>query len=109
MAIGLYATGRGTLTVGDSGEKAQYTLIPGLNYIGMLTVPNGYTAYNLLLSIGPDNIQSVRKFNNQTGLWETASVREALSDKETLGVNFVIHQGDGLIITMKNRVDGWKP
>ncbi|MFA4918754.1 MAG: hypothetical protein WC581_05820 [Thermodesulfovibrionales bacterium] len=109
MGIGLYASGSGVLQIGNSGETSEYTLLPGTNYIGMLTVPYGYTAYNLLSSIGYDNIQSVRKFNNQTGLWETASLRDASGVKEAVGINFVIRQGDGLIITMKNRVDGWKP
>jgi beta propeller repeat protein len=109
MGIGLYASGSGVLQIGDAGETAQYTLLPGVNYIGMLSVPYGYTAYNLLSSVGFDNIQSVRRFNNQTGLWETASLRKTSSGFEAVGVNFVIRQGDGLIITMKNRVDGWKP
>lgn len=109
MAIGLYAAGGGSLEVADSGETGLYTLLPGANYVGMLTVPNGYTAYSLLESIGFDNVQSVRRFNNQTGLWETASVRELLGNASPAGVNFVVHQGDGVIITMKQRVDGWKP
>lgn len=109
MGIGIYAASAGVLEIGDSGETSQYTLLPGTNYIGMLTVPSGYTAYNLLQSVGFDNIQSVRRFNSQTGLWETASIRTTVSGKEAVGMNFVIHQGDGLIITMKNRVDGWKP
>ena len=109
MGIGVYASGSGVLHIGDAGETAQYTLLPGVNYIGMLTVPSGYTAYNLLQSLGFDNVQSVRRFNNQTGAWETAAIREAASGKEAVGINFAIRQGDGLIITMKNRVDGWKP
>ena len=109
MGIGVYASGSGILEVGDSGETAQYTLLPGLNYIGILTVPNGYMAYALLVSIGIENVQSVKRFNNQTGLWETAAVRETSTGKEAVGVNFIIQQGDGLIITMKNKVDGWRP
>lgn len=109
LGIGVYASGSGTLEVGDNGETALYTLYQGTNYIGILTVPSGYTAYSLLSSVGYDNIQSVRKFNSRTGLWETASLRDAGTGREAVGVNFVISQGDGLIITMKNRVDGWKP
>ncbi len=109
MALGVYAKGSGTLDIADSGESVLYTLFPGQNYIGMLTVPNGYTAYMLLESVGFDNIQSVRRFNNQTGLWETASVRDLLGNKSTAGINFVLHQGDGLIVIMKQRADGWKP
>lgn len=109
MAVGLYANGSGSLEVGDSGETGVYTLLPGVNYVGMLVVPNGYTAYSLLEAIGFDNVQSVRRFNNQTGSWETASVRDAAGTKSAVGVNFVLRQGDGLIVNMKQRVDGWKP
>lgn len=107
--IGVYATGSGMLEVGDNGETALYTLYQGINYIGILAVPSGYTAYSLLSSVGYNNIQSVRKFNSRTGLWETASLRDTAAGREAVGVNFGISQGDGLIITMKNRVDGWKP
>lgn len=109
MAIGLYAEGSGTLEVAESGEAGLYTLLPGANYVGMLTMPNGYTAYSMIESIGLENIQSVRRFNNQTGLWETAAVRDASGALSAAGVNFVLHQGDGVIVVMKKRVDGWKP
>ena len=109
MAIGVYAKGSGVLDVADSGESGLYTLLPGQNYIGMLTVPNGYTAYTMLQSIGLDNVQSVRRFNNQTGLWESASVRDLSGTKSAAGVNFVLRQGDGVIVIMKSRLDGWRP
>lgn len=109
MGIGVYASGSGTLEIGDSGEATQYTLLPGVNYIGILSIPAGYTAYDLLESIGFENVQSVRRFNTLTGLWETASVKELSEGMKAVGMNFLIHPGDGLIITMKKRVDGWKP
>jgi len=109
MGLGIYAAGEGLLETGDSGETAVYRLFAGTNYIGMLTVPSGYFAFEMLQSIGLDNVQSVRRFNTQTGAWETASVRERDGIKEALGINFAIHQGDGLIVTMKNNLDGWKP
>ncbi len=109
MAIGVYATSAGVLDLGNSGENAQYTLLPGTNYAGLLSVPFGFTSYDLLASIGTDNARSVRRFNSQTGLWETAALKDTPSGKVPVGVNFVIRQGDGLIITMEKRVDGWKP
>lgn len=109
MAIGLYAKGSGSLDIADSGEAGLYTILPGTNYVGMLTVPNGYTAYSMLESIGFDNVQSIRRFNNQTGLWESASVRDVSGLKTAAGSNFVLRPGDGVIIIMKQRVDGWKP
>lgn len=109
MAIGLYAAAGGTLDIADSGETGRYTLLPGQNYVGMLAVPNGYTAYSLLESLGFANVQSVRRFSSETGLWESASVRDAAGAQSAAGVNFVLRQGDGVIIVMKSRVDGWTP
>lgn len=109
MGLVVYAAKKGTLTIADSGETAAYTLLPGTNQIGMLTVPVGYRAYDMMRSIGLDNIQSVRRFNTETGLWETASVRTTDSGSEPVGVNFQVMSGEGLIVTMKNRVDGWRP
>ena len=63
----------------------------------------------MLESIGLDNAQSVRRFNNQTGLWETASVRDVSGARSAAGANFVLKPGDGVIIVMKTRLDGWKP
>jgi beta propeller repeat protein len=109
MGIGIYASGNGFIETAESGEKALYTFLPGDNYVGVLTVPHGYTSYNLLQSVGFDSIQSVRKFNNRTGSWETAALRETHEGIEMVGVNFSVLPGDGLIITMKMRIDGWKP
>ena len=109
MAIGLYASANGSLEIADSGEAGLYTLLPGMNYLGMLAMPNGYTSYGMLASIGFDKVQSVRRFNSQTGLWETASVRDNGGTKVPAGANFTIRQGDGLIVIMNSRVDGWKP
>ncbi|MBI5234535.1 MAG: hypothetical protein HY880_09295 [Deltaproteobacteria bacterium] len=109
MGIGLYASGSGVLEIGAVGETVRLALLRGVNYVGALAIPYGYKAYSLLESVGLDNIQSVRRFDKRSGMWETAAVRETSSGKQMVGVNFVIRQGDGLIITMKNRVDSWKP
>jgi hypothetical protein len=109
MSIGIYAGAQGVLDVGSSGETAQYSLLPGTNYVGMLTTPPGLTSYGLLAAVGFDNVRSVRHFNNLTGSWETASLKDMPTGKTPVGMDFAIRQGDGLIITMEKRVDGWKP
>jgi beta propeller repeat protein len=101
----IYARSAGTLKLADSGEMATYTLLPGTNQIGVLTVPSGYTASSLVKSVGLDNIQSVRRFDNTSGSWQTIALRGT----ELLGQDFAIQPGDGLVLTMKNRVDGWQP
>jgi beta propeller repeat protein len=109
MGLDLYAGQAGSLQVAASGEKSSYTLLVGTNHIGMLTGPYGYRAYDLLRSIGLENIQGVRRFDGQTGLWQSAAVRGPAESLELVGQNFTIHAGDGLVITMKQRVDGWQP
>jgi beta propeller repeat protein len=104
-ALMVYAEEAGTLEVAASGEEAGYNLLPGTNHIGLLKVPFGYRAYDLLKSVGLEKVQSVRRFDNETGLWQTAAIR----DGEIVGDNFVVRSGDGLIVTMKVRVDGWRP
>ena len=101
----VYAEEDATLDVAASGEDASYTLLPGTNHIGLLTVPFGYRAYDMINSLLLGRVQSVRRFDNETGLWQTAAVH----GDEIVGVNFVVRSGDGLIVTMKGRVDGWKP
>jgi beta propeller repeat protein len=109
MGLVIYAQSAGTLTVANSRETASYTLLAGTNQIGILTVPFGYSAYDLMNSIGLDNIQSVRRFDTITGAWQSVAVRTTASGNGLVGANFTIQPGDGLAITMKNRVDGWQP
>lgn len=109
MGLVLYAQESGTLQVAASGEAVSYSLLPETNHIGLLTVPYGYRAYDLLRSVGLDNIQGVRRFDGETGLWQSAAVRGPVEALEIVGQNFAIRSGDGLVITMKKRVDGWQP
>ena len=107
MGLTVYAGKSGVLTVADPGETSTYTLLPGSNQIGLLAVPYGYSAYDLMKSLGLDNVQSVRRFDAETGLWRSVAVRTVANANELVGANFTINSGDGLIIVMKNRVDGW--
>lgn len=105
----IYAQKAGSLKLAESGETATYTLLPGVNQIGILTVPFGYSAYALARSAGLDNIQSVRRFDTATGSWQTVALRVSAAGNELVGQDFAIQPGDGLVLTMKNRVDGWAP
>lgn len=105
----LYAATEGTLPVAASGETAVYSLLAGTNHIGLLSVPYGYRAFDLLRSVGLTKIVSVRRFDNSTGLWQSAAVRDNGGTPELVGSNFSIKPGDGLVVTMNIRVDGWQP
>jgi len=109
MGLTVYAGKAGSLTVAEPGETASYTLLPGTNQIGLLSVPLGYTAYDLMKSLGLDNVQSLRSFDAETGLWRTIAVRAWQGGNELAGSNFSVRPGEGLVITMKIRVDGWAP
>ncbi len=109
MALVIYAGKTMTLKVADNGDDAVYTLLQGENHIGVLKVPADYRAQSLINSIGADKIQGVRKFDAATGAWQTVVVRDNGGVRETVGANFAVTAGDGLIIIMKKRVDGWKP
>ncbi|MBI5885119.1 MAG: hypothetical protein HZB85_00845 [Deltaproteobacteria bacterium] len=109
MGLVIYARQARTLKVADAGDTVLYTLLQGENQIGILKAPADYRAQSLVNSVGVDNIQGVRRFDISTGAWQTAVVRDNAGVKELVGVNFPITAGDGLIITMKKRVDGWKP
>lgn len=108
-ALVIYAGKPGTIKLAESGESSTYTLLPGTNQIGILTVPFGYSAYDLMRSVGLDNIQSVRRFDTAIGAWQTVAARQGTNGTEIVGMNYTIYPGDGLFITMKNRVDGWTP
>ena len=109
MGLELYALESATLTLAVGGESTGYTLLTGTNHIGALTVPYGYRAYDLLRSLGLENVQGVRRFDAQTGLWQCATIRTKGEDLTLVGQNFTLSNGDGLIVTMKQRVDGWRP
>jgi beta propeller repeat protein len=109
MGLGVYASDKAIIEVAEAGEKNAYTLLSGLNYIGIASIQSGYSSYDLMRAVGLDNIQSIRRFNNLTGAWETAAVDRTATDAGLVGVDFQIIPGEGLVVTMKNRVDGWTP
>ncbi|OGU11014.1 MAG: hypothetical protein A2075_13300 [Geobacteraceae bacterium GWC2_58_44] len=109
MGLVIYAGKAGSLTLAGSGETAGYNLVPGSNQIGILSVPYGYSAHDLMRSIGLDHVQSVRRFDTLTGLWQTVALRATETGSELVGLNFAILPGDGVQLFMKDRVDGWAP
>ncbi len=108
-ALHLYSESTGTLRVAAGDEAVAYNLQVGVNQIGLLNVPFGYRVHDLIRSVGLENVISVRRFDNSTGLWQSVAVREGEAGPEIVGNNFDLLSGDGVIITMGNQVDAWKP
>nr|WP_320050528.1 FlgD immunoglobulin-like domain containing protein [uncultured Desulfuromonas sp.] len=105
----VYATSEFDLPVAGATESMTYSLPVGVNYVGLFNVPVGYRAYDLIASLGMENIVSVRSYDQQNGRWLTAAVREKNDVSQCVGNNFSISSGDALVLTMAQRVDGWSP
>lgn len=108
-ALVLYAKSDLELPVAAASEDMTYSLLTGVNYVGMFNVPAGYRAFDLMESIGVENVVSVRKYDQENGRWLTASVRTNDNTLQIVGNNFSIHSGEGLVLTLTQRVDGWRP
>jgi len=109
QGLGIYVRKAASLKLADSGETATYTLYAGANQIGLLSLPYGYTVYDLINSLGSANVRSVRRFDSATGAWQSVATRVPENSVEIVGANFVILSGDAVQVTMKSRVDGWNP
>lgn len=73
-------------------------LIAGKNEAGFNCPPDGYSAYDLLQSIGAEKAVSIQRFNTDAGMIETAAFKE---DGTPAGVDFEIKQGEGYTVFMK--------
>jgi hypothetical protein len=81
-------------------------LTSGVNLIGFVSVPDGYSASALLQAIGDATIAaSVRRFNRETGRFETVTYVEG----QSVGPDFDIERGTGYVIDMKSTVPGFEP
>lgn len=76
----------------------------GMNVVGFTCPPDGYTAYQLLNDLGSENILSVQRFNNDTGRFESAGYDDS---GQIIGKDFMIVNGEGYFIYMKQEVSGF--
>lgn len=72
-------------------------LVVGRNEVGFNCVPEGYSAYNYLTRTEADGVVSIQRFNNETGLFETASLKNG----NPVGIDFPIKEGEGFIVFVK--------
>jgi len=76
----------------------------GSNLVGFVAPSTGYTAYQLLQTIGDATVvASVQRFNRATGLFETVGYHGTTP----VGTDFPILRGEGYIITMRQDVTGF--
>lgn len=81
-------------------------LSAGINLIGFGCPSSGYSAFDLLNTLGKSNIISIQKFSTENGMFQSAGFNEL---GNVVGIDFLIVAGEGYLIYMKQAVDGFKP
>lgn len=76
---------------------------PGFNLAGFFCLPSGYTAYELINSLGIDKVISISAFDNVSQKWRTAGV----ADNAVVGEDFLIMPGAGYIIYSSAEIQNW--
>ena len=70
----------------------------GFNLIGIACPTDGYTAFDLLSSLGSANVASIQRYSTEKGAFETAGFDP---DGQLVGVDFTIVAGEGYFVYMK--------
>ena len=75
-----------------------WDFVPGVNLTGFGCIPEGMTAFELLLAIDNETTRTnIQRFNPQTGQFETANHQ----DVQPIGIDFPIMPGEGYLIYRK--------
>jgi hypothetical protein len=82
-----------------------WNLKAGINIVGSPCASQGLTAFGLLNNLGIANVSSIRRFNPETGKFETSGYFNGTP----AGVDFPLTQGDGYFINMQQNVSGFRP
>lgn len=86
-----------------SGEQ---DLNPGVNLVGFPAIPAGYSGVDFLQAIGDNSVVgSVRRFNRESGRFETTTYNDLLA----VGVDFPVERGSAYIVDMKGTVAAFSP
>jgi len=70
----------------------------GFNLIGIACPTEGYTAFDLLSSLGSENVSSIQRYSTEKGAFETAGFDP---EGQHVGVDFLIVAGEGYFVYMK--------
>jgi hypothetical protein len=77
----------------------------GFNLVGIARPPAGFSAYQLLSTLGPESIASVQRYSTEIGTFETAGFT---SDGLIVGVDFPVIPGEGYFIFMRQDVPDFR-
>ena len=91
----------------DLGHKKclPINLSVGVNVFGYSCFSDQFSAYQLIQTLGIDNVHSVRMLHSNTGKWVVATV----IDDKIVGEDFEIPGIAVIMLDMKEKVDLWRP
>ena len=81
---------------------AAHGLKQGTNLVGFACPPDGYTAFQLLNSLGSENVVSIQRYSSERGAFESAGFNES---SQTVGIDFPITPGVGYFVFMAQEVE----
>lgn len=81
------------------------TLESGTNVVSYTCFPNGYSAYQLIRSLGVDKVSALRVLETASGRWQTTDVIDNL----LIGDDTVIPNSTVVLLEMKQGVTSWRP
>ncbi len=73
----------------------------GINLVGLVCAPDGYTAFDLLERLGMENAASIQRYDTVTGGFQTVGYSEY---GQLNGENFTIVTGEAYFLQMHNAV-----
>ncbi|NVJ58768.1 MAG: thrombospondin type 3 repeat-containing protein [Gammaproteobacteria bacterium] len=81
----------------ERASCSDLNLLKGANLIGFNCIPSKLTAFSFLELVGSEMILDIRRYNSNTGLFETA----AFNSNSVVGKNFKVLTSEAYIVTMK--------
>jgi beta propeller repeat protein len=106
MALMVYSDNSAEVSLGDIPECVSLNFNTGFNLISVPCVPDNYTAFMMIQSMGVDRTISIARYDNISGRWDTAAV---LGGTEVVGKDFLIMQGEGYIVYTSGDILNWYP
>lgn len=89
----------------STGECSNFDLPAGVNVLVNQCIPDDFTAYRLLNSLGKDKVNAVRSLDSQSGKWQVATVSEG----KIIGENFELPPMSVVLIDASQEISNWTP
>jgi len=105
MALMVYSDSSAEVDLGGMPECVSLNFNTGFNLISVPCVPDNYTAFMMIQSMGVDRTISIARYDNTTGRWDTAAVLGG----EVVGKDFLIMSGEGYIVYTSGDILNWYP